>query len=286
MEIERRFLLETVPPELMSQEGNRIQQGYIVSEDEREVRLRCTEKAQVLTVKEGMGIARGEVEVLLTRAQFDDLWPLTEGRRLAKVRRTFRWEGHLVEVDNFEPPHSPLVIAEIEFDDLATAHAFTPPKGFGREITDDIEYRNSWMATHGLPGPRSSNMQSGTVPLIERDGELHMVIVTNSSQTAWIVPKGNVDDGMSRHDAAMMEAAEEGGVLGQVVPSVKATCHLSSGRHLVLFLQKVTSLLSRWPESTIRKRRIVPIATGLKLISDPALRTCVKRIVDRAKKPD
>lgn len=286
MEIERRFLLDRVPDEVMSQAGDRIVQGYLVNEEGREIRLRQSGKSRHLTVKDGTGVVRGEVEIVLTLPQFDELWPLTEGRRITKVRRRFTLGRHLVEVDNFEPPHSPLVLAEIEFEDLDAARSFSPPEAFGREVTDHPEYRNSWIASHGLPGPHGEGIQAGTIPFLMRGGRLHIVLVTNSSQSAWIVPKGNTEDGMSRHEAALMEAAEEAGVLGSLIPGMKSTCHLTSGRHLVLFAQRVTTLLNRWPEASVRKRRVVPLDRGLSMISDPGLKSCIERLAQRYQSRD
>ena len=79
-EIERKFCVRKMP-DLTACTGVEISQGYIaVGEDDIEVRLRRKDKRFYQTVKIGKGVQRTEVEVELSRAQFDTLWPLTAGR--------------------------------------------------------------------------------------------------------------------------------------------------------------------------------------------------------------
>ena len=48
-----------------------------------------------------------------------------------------------VELDIFEPPFAPLVIAEVEFPDRETAEAFLPLVWFSQDVTNDPAYHNS-----------------------------------------------------------------------------------------------------------------------------------------------
>src|SRR5439155_12877177 len=41
----------------------------------------------------------------------------------------------MIEIDVYRGKHSGLVVAEVEFPDLATCREFKPPRWFGREVT-------------------------------------------------------------------------------------------------------------------------------------------------------
>src|SRR5207302_10864721 len=83
VEVERRFIVKEVPPELDRFPSQRISQGYpAVGEGGLEVRLRSRGENTTLTAKKGLGRTRREEEVALGAEQFLRLWPLTEGRRV------------------------------------------------------------------------------------------------------------------------------------------------------------------------------------------------------------
>ena len=149
-EIERKFLLDDIPPRLTDGESTHISQGYLVITDDLEVRIRARAGDHLLTVKGGRGEVRREVTITLTSEQFNELWSLTEGRRLTKRRWvvTDDSEAELdIEVDSFEGALDGLMIAEVEFASREASGAFRPPSWFGREVTDDDRYRNAALAT-------------------------------------------------------------------------------------------------------------------------------------------
>lgn len=151
-EIERKFLLCELPPGLGACEPVSIQQGYLMQCDAREARIRRKGSRWLLTVKDGFGLQRREVEIGLTEEQGRALWPLTEGRRVAKKRYAFPHVGYLLEVDIFEEPLAPLRLCEVEFDSIEAAQAFEPPAFLGREVTEAAGYKNANLALHGMPG--------------------------------------------------------------------------------------------------------------------------------------
>lgn len=94
-----------------------------------------------LTVKgksELKGLKRSEVEIPITGKQFEALWPLTKGARIAK----HRYIVGQVEVDVFTR-RKRLIMAEVEFKTVRSAKQFKPPGWFGREVTDDPAFTNS-----------------------------------------------------------------------------------------------------------------------------------------------
>ena len=150
-EIERKFCVRKMP-DLTACTGVEISQGYIaVDEDDTEVRLRRKDKRFYQTVKIGKGVQRTEVEVELSRAQFDTLWPLTAGRRVEKMRYEMGEGTWTIELDVYCGRLKGLVVAEVEFETVAESSRFVPPPWFGRDVTDDDRYKNATLAYKGTP---------------------------------------------------------------------------------------------------------------------------------------
>ena len=153
MEIERKFLISSLPEDLERYPSAAIDQGYLTSTPEGvEVRLRRKGGDCFLTVKHGPGLSRIEVELSLAVEQFDQLWPLTAGRRLRKIRYDLPGPGGLkFELDVYADALNGLRTVDVEFPDEAAARAFQPPDLFGREIGGDPAYRNERLSRCGLP---------------------------------------------------------------------------------------------------------------------------------------
>ena len=73
-EIERKFLVTTLPDDLDSRPHNEIFQGYLaIGADGSEVRLRRKGAQHYQTIKSAGGLSRAEYEIELTQDQFQ-LW--------------------------------------------------------------------------------------------------------------------------------------------------------------------------------------------------------------------
>ena len=151
-EIERKFLVAEAPPGLDGYPHEPIRQGYLaLTDDGAEVRLRHKAGRFYQTIKQGEGLQRAEVEVELTHPQFDALWPLTEGRRVEKVRYVIAYEGRTIELDVYQGALVGLMTAEVEFPSLETSAAFEPPAWLGVEVTEEARYKNKNLAVFGMP---------------------------------------------------------------------------------------------------------------------------------------
>ena len=153
MEIERKFLVPTLPDDLARWPSAAIDQGYLALTPEGvEVRIRRKGDDCFLTVKHGPGLSRTEVELPISAGQFDQLWPLTAGRRLRKTRHHLPGPGGLTfELDVYADALAGLQTVDVEFLDEAAAHAFEPPGWFGREVGGNPDYRNERLSRCGLP---------------------------------------------------------------------------------------------------------------------------------------
>lgn len=154
-EIERKFLVAGDLDVLVGHPSAAVEQGYLAhARAGAEVRLRRLDSACFLTVKGGSGLVRSEHEVAVDPAQFDALWPATEGARLSKRRYTVPLGNATASVDVYEDRLAGLVTAEVEFEDEAAAGAFQPPDWFGPEVTGQDAYANKNLATApGAPTP-------------------------------------------------------------------------------------------------------------------------------------
>ena len=127
--------------------------------------------------------------------------------------------------------------------------------------------------------------QAAALPFRRRDegeGALEVLLVTSSSDR-WIIPKGDVDDGMEPHRAAEREAFEEGGVRGGIGGGSIGrfrTRKQQDGAELEIevevFPLEVAEELERWPEMAQRHRRWLPIAEAAEAVEDAGLAEIVR----------
>jgi CYTH domain-containing protein len=152
VEIERKFLVaeDWTPPRGV--EPKPIRQGYLTeSGSGTEVRVRAHGDVRLMTVKRSrsaMGVAvRDEIEFPVPPAVFDELWLLTEGQRVAKLRYTVAVGDVTATVDVYVDRNDGLSVVEVEFDSEAAAAAFQPPGWFGPDVTGDARYSNRCLAS-------------------------------------------------------------------------------------------------------------------------------------------
>jgi adenylate cyclase len=151
-EIERKFLVREIPKNAETHPSVEIRQGYLsVSDDGTEVRLRNFGKAHLLTVKRGKGIKRHEREIKISREQFEELWPMTEGKRVEKTRFKIAKSAFTIELDIYHSTLEGLNTAEVEFKTQDEADSFTPPSWLDKDVTMDERYKNKNLALFGLP---------------------------------------------------------------------------------------------------------------------------------------
>ncbi len=151
-EIERKFLVTNLPPEIENYPRNEILQGYLeISEDGTEKRVRSKGGRYTHTVKSEGGLSREEAEKEITEEEFMLHWPKTGSKRVQKVRYDIEYEGYLIELDIYSGELEGLIVAEVEFESEEHSASFDPPNWFGLEITEDHRYKNKNLALYGMP---------------------------------------------------------------------------------------------------------------------------------------
>jgi len=147
MEIERKFLVKVLPEKLEQYPKKRIEQAYLSAEPV--IRVRRSNDDFFLTCKGRGLLSREEHELRLTEAEYLRLLPKTEGAVIAKDRYLIPWLEYTIELDVFDAPFAPLVLAEVEFSTEESALAFTPPEWFGEDVTYDSNYTNAALSRAG-----------------------------------------------------------------------------------------------------------------------------------------
>lgn len=151
LEIERKFLVKNIPFQLDGYKNFSIRQGYLTDlSNSSSVRVRQKGKFYFLTVKSPGKLARLETEIELSVDQFEQLWPLTDGKRIEKIRYEIPYNNFIIELDIYSGKLMGLVTAEVEFKSETEAKNFIPVDWFWKEVTDDLRYSNQSLSVNGM----------------------------------------------------------------------------------------------------------------------------------------
>lgn len=157
MEIERKYLVAALPEGIDAYPHTDIEQAYLCTSPT--LRIRRAGEAYILTVKERLrpggyptsAIVNREEEFALNPEAYAYLKAKCEGIVVSKTRYRIPLAGGLTaELDLFHDHHEGLQLVEVEFPTVAEADLFEPPAWFGREVSADPCYRNSYLSRNAL----------------------------------------------------------------------------------------------------------------------------------------
>lgn len=141
MEIERKYLVDTLPANLNNYEVSQIEQGYLSYNPE--VRLRVKDSYFLLTIKIGEGLIRFEKNISISEVEYKSLLQYIKSNLILKKRYVIPLSGGLcAELDIYLRQLAGLITVEVEFETEEQSGAFVKPEWFGLEITDDKRYKN------------------------------------------------------------------------------------------------------------------------------------------------
>ncbi len=141
MEIERKYLVTSLPEQLEMYPYRILEQGYLCIEPV--VRIRKDNERYELTYKSKGLMVREEHNLPLTKEAYEHLKEKVDGRIISKKRYLIPYLTYTIELDIFENELSPLVLAEVEFPSTEEAEKFVPPAWFGKDVTFETTYHNS-----------------------------------------------------------------------------------------------------------------------------------------------
>ena len=150
MEIERKFLAQELPQNLHIHPSATIEQSYISFSPT--IRIRKKNESFFLTVKGKGHMVREEFEMEILEEEYLILKEKIDGKIVVKTRYFILLEHDFIaEFDVYEGDLLGLYTIEVEFEKLEIANQFVPPLWFGREVTQDPRYKNTWLSKNGIP---------------------------------------------------------------------------------------------------------------------------------------
>lgn len=157
MEIERKYLVRTMPADLDQHPHVEVEQAYLCTAPT--VRVRRMGEEYILTVKQHLrvdstAIHNREEEFLLPVESYRHLLSKCDGTIVSKTRYRIPLPGGLTaELDLFHGRHEGLRLVEVEFPGTQAANAFIPPDWFGDDVSSDPRYRNAYLSNPLNPTP-------------------------------------------------------------------------------------------------------------------------------------
>lgn len=145
MEIERKFLVSSLPENLQSYPCRVIEQGYLCTNPV--VRVRKDNDSFYLTYKGKGMMAREEYNLPLTEEAYSHLIRKADGNIITKHRYEIPdGNGYTIELDIFDGVFSGTVLAEVEFASVEDANNYVLPDWFSEDVTNNKDYHNSNMS--------------------------------------------------------------------------------------------------------------------------------------------
>ena len=147
IEIEKKFLIKYIPLEHVKF-SKHIKQGYILSDQEKVIRIRKKGDEYFLTIKGNkIGISRYEFEYSIPEEDATILFDeFCSSDIIEKTRHYIEHKNHLWEVDEFHGDNDGLIVAEIEL--LSEDETFDIPDWIDREVTSEKKYYNMNLITN------------------------------------------------------------------------------------------------------------------------------------------
>lgn len=156
MEIERKFTVKNLPKDYENYPSHHIEQAYLNTSPV--VRVRREDDRYYLTYKGSGMLAREEYNLDLNKESYLHLRAKADGHVISKKRYLIPLTSPqfekgcaappedyalTIELDVFNEPFAPLILAEVEFGSREAAEAFIPPVWFDEDVTFNAAYHNS-----------------------------------------------------------------------------------------------------------------------------------------------
>lgn len=157
VEIERKWLIDkdSIPYDMSNAEVVDIEQTYICFSPEFRIRRLNRGESYSCAFKDNLsvdGLVRDEIDTSLSKEEYETLLAKGEGMTIHKTRYQFLdEEGYLIAIDIFHDELDGLAYMEIEFTDTETAMEYGNPDWVIEDVTDEVEYKNGYLARYGFP---------------------------------------------------------------------------------------------------------------------------------------
>lgn len=178
MEIERKWLIKGLPSEIYKHKySSNIKQGYISVDPEVRIRSNINPISDgtvfdkyFLSIKSNGTLSRMEVEIEISKDNFDSLLKLVPYDLISKKYFTYEFAGYTIEMSEVD---GQWYYAEVEFEseEDAKAFVFPFPNLVIKETTDDPDFKmkNYWTKTR-LPAKKFETKYAADNNLTIDDG--------------------------------------------------------------------------------------------------------------------
>lgn len=137
--------------------------------------------------------------------------------------------------------------------------------------------------------------QAGAIPYSVINGEVQVLLVTSRGSGRWLIPKGNIDPGLTPAEAAAKETYEEAGIRGKIATDTPLGFFtsfktLKSGEERPVTVEVYALLadrqLKRWPEARQREACWMSATDAAKSVKDPGLALLLLRLKEIMERSD
>ena len=126
-----------------------------------------------------------------------------------------------------------------------------------------------------------SPQQAAVIPFRRRGETMEVCVICKRASGKWGVPKGFIDPGDTREEAALNEAWEEAGLNGRIVGGPLGTYDYrkwGSTYTVVVFAMEVLAEEASWQEMKLRERRWVSRRKAAELLADHPVHPLIDRL--------
>lgn len=121
--------------------------------------------------------------------------------------------------------------------------------------------------------------QSAVIPYHWRKESVQIILVTFLETGRWVLPKGNIERGLTAHDSAAREGFEEAGVEGLVgTQDVGAYQYEKIDKNemkscdVAVFPLAVRHVRKDWPEKALRRRKWMSLDQAIAAVNEKKLK--------------
>jgi 8-oxo-dGTP pyrophosphatase MutT (NUDIX family) len=123
--------------------------------------------------------------------------------------------------------------------------------------------------------------QSAVIPVRRRKQSVQICLIRRRGSRAWGIPKGFIDRGETRRQAALKEAREEAGLVGRVIGGAIGMYDYDkrgATYTVAVYMMEVLEVRSTWLEKSWRERRWHSLERAALLLKGHPVRSILKRV--------
>jgi len=115
-----------------------------------------------------------------------------------------------------------------------------------------------------------------------------VMLITSLGTKRWILPKGNIEPGLTVRESTEFEAFEEAGVMGSLhANSIGSYTYEKVGEdedllhHVKVFPLKVTKVLDEYPHQVKRERQWMDPTEAIEAVDEPELKELIGKFAEQ-----